>query len=470
MYLSESPGADRDKSEGILRGQRPLGPSRSGRIDFVPDPARPGTAVAGALLRQPSSTVTGRRFETMFYARHAPTIRRPKFDLGQRPFIVIWEVTRACDLVCAHCRAEAIPSRNPEELTTEEAHALIDQVAAFGPPSPLFILTGGDPMKRPDLIELVAYATSRHVPVACSPSATPLLTPKKIVELRAAGLKAVSLSVDGAGPEVHDAFRGFKGVFERTMAAWETARECGLKIQINTTVARLNLADLPQIAHLVRDRGAMTWSVFFLVPVGRGVGLEQLSPAECEDVMHFLYDVGTVTPVKTTEGHHYKRIVLERTILERRGIAPQEPLRLGPVYRTLRAALEPWPVGSRERRSPMDVNAGRGFVFVSHTGTVHPSGFLPFAAGNVRSQPLGEIYRESPLFRDLRDTARLEGRCGACEFAPACGGSRSRAFAATGNPLAEDPLCAYVPGSFPFGADITALCAGERSSGPDTPA
>lgn len=391
--------------------------------------------------------------------RPLTTIRHPRFDVAQRPFIVIWEVTRACDLACAHCRAEAMPLRNPAELDTAEARALIDQVSAFGPHGPLFILTGGDPMKRPDLMELVSYAASRHLPVALSPSATPLLTPAAIAELKAAGLVALSLSIDGAGPAAHDAFRGIEGVFARTMTAWQAALENGLKVQINTTVTRRNLDDLPPLAHLVRQRGAMTWSLFLLVPMGRGIRLEPISAEQCEDVLNFLYDVGTVIAAKTTEGHHYKRVVLQRTVLERRGLGPEPMLGLGPTYRRLRAKLEPWPVGPRTRRPPMDVNAGRGFMFISHVGTVHPSGFLALSAGSVRRQPLADIYRLSPLFRALRDPAALEGRCGRCEFAALCGGSRSRAFAATGRALADDPLCGYLPGSFPFQEDIAALMA-----------
>jgi len=366
-------------------------------------------------------------------------------------------MTRACDLACKHCRAEAQPLHNPLELSTREARSLIDEIASFGPPPPLFVMTGGDPMKRPDLTELVAYAAGRHLPVAFSPSATPLLTPGVITELKSAGLKALSLSIDGSCPEIHDAFRGIDGVFERTMTAWETARELGIKVQINTTVSRLNLFDLPRMAHLVRERGATLWSGFMLVPVGRGAALEQISADECEDVMNFLYDVGNAIPTKTTEGHHFRRVVLERTILERRGIAPEGAIRLGPTYRKLRAALEPWPVRGQERRSPMDINAGRGFVFISHVGTVHPSGFMPIPAGNIRAQTLADIYRESPLFNDLRDTARLTGRCGVCEFAAVCGGSRSRAFATSEDPLGDDPLCAYTPGIFPYQADVARL-------------
>ena len=169
-------------------------------------------------------------------------------------------MTRACDLACAHCRAEAIPTRDPLELSTLEAQALIDEVAWLGPPPPLLVMTGGDPMKRPDLTELVAYAAGRHVPVAFSPSATPLLTRGVIAELKAAGLKALSLSVDGSCPQIHDAFRGIPGVFERTMAAWEAAREFEIKVQINTTVSRLNLFDLPRMAHIVRPSPWVTWN------------------------------------------------------------------------------------------------------------------------------------------------------------------------------------------------------------------
>jgi AdoMet-dependent heme synthase len=389
------------------------------------------------------------------------TIRHPKFNVSDRPFIVIWEVTRACDLVCAHCRAEAIPLRNPAELTTGEGRTLIDQIAAFGQPSPILVLTGGDPLKRPDLGDLVAYSNSRHVPVAFSPSATPLLTGEVLRELHAAGVKAISLSVDGASAPVHDAFRGIVGVFDRTLAAWDAALECGLKVQVNTTVAQLNLWDMPAIARMVLNRGALTWSVFFLVPVGRGTALEQISADQCEDIMNFVYDVGMAMPAKTTEGHHYKRVVVQRTVLQRLGVAPEQVLKLGPTYRRLCAELGPIPARDTTRRTPMDVNAGRGFVFVSHTGTVHPSGFLPVAAGDVRTAPLNEIYRSSALLRRLRDPALLGGRCGRCEFAPVCGGSRSRAFAVTGDVLAEDPLCAYEPMSFPYQAEIAGILLGD---------
>jgi AdoMet-dependent heme synthase len=390
---------------------------------------------------------------------HFPAIRHPKFDVADRPFIVIWEVTRACDLVCKHCRAEAIPARNPAELTEAEGRALIDQVAGFGKPSPLLVLTGGDPMKRPDLAELIACGSGRNVPVAFSPSATPLLTAGALRDLRAAGLKAVSLSLDGATAGVHDAFRGIGGVFARTLELWDAALECGLKVQINTTVAQRNLRDLPAIARMLFERGAMTWSVFLLVPVGRATTLAPISARECEDVMNFVYDVGLALPTKTTEGHHYKRVVLERTVLKRLGVRPERVLGLGATYYGLRAKLDAMPSGELSRRTPMDVNAGRGFVFVSHVGTVHPSGFFTASAGDVRVKSLNEIYRTSTLLTELRDPSLLGGRCGQCEFAPVCGGSRSRAFATTGDALAEDPLCSYQPHSFPYQAELAELMA-----------
>ncbi|MGW4410135.1 TIGR04053 family radical SAM/SPASM domain-containing protein [Nonomuraea sp. NPDC004702] len=385
-------------------------------------------------------------------------LRRVRRDVAASPFIVIWEATRACPLACLHCRAEAVPARHPAELTTEEAYRLIGQVADFGTPPPLFVITGGDPFERPDLLDLVRHARARGLAPAVSPSATPALDPANLARLREAGAAAVSLSLDGATAPVHDAFRGYDGVFTRTLRAWRAAREAGLKVQINTTVTRHNLTSLPDIAALVRQEGALLWSVFFLVPTGRGRDLSALTPQETEDVLHFVHDVGTAIPVKTTEAHHFRRVAVQRLILAGQGVDHAEALRLGPLYRTLRRRAEQAGLieERRSRRPPVDVNAGRGFVFVSHTGTVHPSGFLPLDAGNVRDRPLTGIYRSSPLFTALRDPDRLTGRCGACEFRTICGGSRSRAYACSGDVLGEEPWCAYEPGSFPYQKELAA--------------
>lgn len=388
-------------------------------------------------------------------------LRAPKLDVSARPFLVIWESTRACPLACVHCRAEAQVDRDPLELSTAEAAALAGQVAAFGSPPPLFVITGGDPFARDDLFDVVRAATDAGLPVAVSPSGTPALTAANLAALRDAGAHAISLSLDGSSAAVHDGFRRVDGVFDTTLRAWDDARRIGLRVQINTTVSRHNLADLPNIVRLVAEHGAMTWSAFLLVPTGRGRDLNHLAPAEVEDVLNFVYDAGEYVPAKTTEGHHFRRVVLERTILARHGVDTPPVLRLGPLYAQLRADLRAAMDGveTRARRAPMDVNAGRGFVFVSHRGDVHPSGFLPMTAGNVRERPLTDIYRESDLFVGLRDPSRLSGRCGACEFATVCGGSRSRAYALTGDPYASEPWCSYEPGSFPYQDDVAELLA-----------
>jgi radical SAM protein with 4Fe4S-binding SPASM domain len=236
-----------------------------------------------------------------------------------------------------------------------------------------------------------------------------------------------------------------------------------MKVQINTTVARHNLHDLPDIVRLVADHGAMLWSAFFLVPTGRGRTLGALTPGEAEDVLNFVYDMGLTVPAKTTEAHHFRRVALQRQVLAEVGDDHVTVLELGPLYRELteRAAALGLDAGTRRvRRPPLDVNAGRGFVFVSHTGTVHPSGFLPLGAGSVRERPLTEIYRTSELFTGLRDADRLGGRCGRCEFRRVCGGSRSRAYGVTGDPYAEEPWCGYVPGSFPHQPELAALLSG----------
>ncbi|MFI6942209.1 TIGR04053 family radical SAM/SPASM domain-containing protein [Streptomyces sp. NPDC050418] len=377
-------------------------------------------------------------------------VRSPKHPVDERPFIVIWEATRACPLACLHCRAEAQLTRDPAELNGEDARSLMRQIASFGKPSPLFVITGGDPFQRPDLCELIRYGTSLGLRIAVSPSGTPTLTYENLVAVREAGAVALSLSLDGSTAERHDAFRGVPGVYDWTLDGWRMARELGLKVQINTTVTRHSLHDLADIAAVVRREGAMIWSGFLLVPTGRGEQLDALTPEEVEDVLHFLYDCGAVMATKTTEGHHFRRVAIQRTILARHGELPQT----GPLYASLTAratelGLFSGPARS-VRRPPMDVGSGRGFVFVSHTGEVHPSGFLPLSAGNVKNHPLPAIYQGSALFNSLRDPSLLEGKCGRCEFATVCGGSRSRAYGVTGRTLAADPWCAYEPGTFEF--------------------
>ena len=395
--------------------------------------------------------------------RHLPNpIRMPAYDVDQRPFMVIWETTNACDLACRHCRAEAIAEVDPDTLTTEQGERLLDQIERFGKPRPIVILTGGDPFKRVDIFELVRYGTQIGLPIAVSPSGTPLLTAANLVRLKEAGAKAISLSIDGSTPAIHDAFRRVDGSFRMTVDGWQAAHEAGLRVQINTTVTRYNLFDLPDIFRLMQDHGLMTWSVFFLVPTGRGRVEDEITAAEYEDVMNWLYDAGKLLSVKTTEGHHYKRIVLQRTLLDQLGVDPVEAMGLGETYRRLKAHFERAADFGRERyveedrmrRSPMHVNAGNGFVFISRRGEVYPSGFMPIASGSVKDRSVVDIYRESPLFQALRDPDAFEGRCGRCEFRHVCGGSRSRAYAVSGDPVGEEPFCTYQPGSFPYQAEL----------------
>jgi radical SAM protein len=395
-------------------------------------------------------------------------IRQPAYDLNDRPFMIIWETTNACDLACRHCRAKAIPDQDPFALTFEEAKRLLAQVESFGKPRPIFIFTGGDPFKRADLFDLLAYGQSLGLAMAVSPSGTPLLNEANLLRVKDQGAKAISLSIDGSTPARHDDFRQVPGSFELTTRGWQLARKVGLKLQLNTTVTRYNLEDLPEIFRLVLRYGAMTWSLFFLVPIGRGKAEDEIAPAEYEAVMHFLYDCSKYVSAKTTEGHHYKRVVLQRTILDEKGLKVEDYFNLDPIYFQLRAELDKivaeHNLQPRETilRTPMHINAGNGFVFISRRGDVFPSGFMPVKVGNVREKSLVDIYREAPLFKDLRNPDMLEGRCGLCEFAGVCGGSRSRAYALTGNPLAEEPFCTYEPGSFPFQAELATHLSGQQ--------
>jgi len=350
-------------------------------------------------------------------------------DFDEAPFLVIWEVTRACDLACRHCRAEAVGQRHPAELTTDEGMALLADIRRFG--RPLLVLTGGDPLKRPDLFELIAEAKALGLPPGLSPSGTPLLTRAAIARARDAGAGIVSISFDAPTPEAHDAFRGVAGSFARSVRAARDVCELGLRLQVNSVVTRASRADLPRMAELVAGLGAARWEVFVLVPTGRGRAVEGLDADAGEAALHTLYQLGENAPFHLTvvEAPHYRRVAIER-LAARTGRPPL-------------AVLADTTSGGG--RFLPGMNDGKGFAFVSHTGAVQPSGFLPLSGGNVRSRSIVDVYREAPLFRALRDPERLEGKCGRCPFRGVCGGSRARAYALTGNPFASDPTCAYEP-------------------------
>ncbi|MFB6353569.1 MAG: radical SAM protein [Halobacteriales archaeon] len=344
---------------------------------------------------------------------HGPSGGR---DLDRTPLVLTWEVTQACDLTCDHCRADAQPDRDPAELSTAEGKALLDDIAGFGRPPPILVFSGGDPLKRPDLFELIEHATSLGLPTAVTPAPTPLLDRTAIERFAEAGVRRMALSLDGATAGAHDAFRGEDGSFETIRRAAADANDVGLSLQINTTVTAETVDDLPAIADLVEAVGAVMWEVFFLVPVGRGEALEQLSPAESERVMEWLYRRQRDAPFRviTVEAPHYRRVAMRVEAAE-----------------------------SGRAVSVGSTRAGHGFLFVSHAGEVYPSGFLPERVGSVREDDVVSLYRESRALEALRDPDRFEGACGACLYRNLCGGSRSRAFATTGDPLASDPLCPY---------------------------
>lgn len=369
----------------------------------------------------------------------------PSVDFASAPFLVIWETTQACDLSCVHCRASAQPLRHPEELTTEEGFKLLADVAKMG--TPVFILSGGDPAKRPDLLELVREGKRLGLRMGTVPAATPTLTEELVRNLKQAGLDQMALSLDYPQADLHDGFRSVKGAFAKTMEAAEWAHRNNLPLQINTTLWAGSVPYLSEMADVVERLGAVFWEVFFLVPVGRGEALDGIEARRCEELFAILYDVQKKSHfiLKVTEAPHYRRYVAQREAAggsARPAHGHPGPRGMVSMPEMLRRSEGP---GHTIGFAPHGVNAGKGFVFVSHLGEVYPSGFLPKSAGNVRAQALSEIYRNSPLMRELRDPEALHGRCRQCEYRSICGGSRSRAYALTGDYLATDPWCAYQP-------------------------
>lgn len=342
------------------------------------------------------------------------------------PMIVYWELTNACGLACRHCRATAMPLPAPGELTTAEAIDLLDDMTGFGDPLPHVVFTGGDPLRRPDLDLLLAEARARGIGASLAPAVTPLLTIDRLAELKDAGVQAISLSLDGSSAEAHDGVRGVPGTFEATLEALEWANRLDLPVQINTLVTASTAPDLPAVYDLLTTRTILRWSLFFLISIGRGTQLTEVSAGEAERLIVWLNGLARDAPfqVKTTEAMQYRRIAARAA--RRRGLTDAE-IEASPMARGF---------GIRD---------GNGIVFVSNTGDVTPSGFLPVAVGNVKRESLVALYRDHPTMRALREPNGFAGRCGRCEFNHWCGGSRARAYAWTGDLLESDPLCPYVP-------------------------
>lgn len=354
-------------------------------------------------------------------------------DFDQAPFTIAWEVTRACAFACKHCRADAQHARDPNELTTEEAYQLIDRFAEFG--SPILIFTGGDPMMRRDLFDLISYAAQKGLRCSLTPTATALPTVERLQKAKEAGIRRIALSLDAPTPEVHDEFRQVKGSWERTMRILNNAKEVGLSVQVNTTVTTFNVDLLSDMVPFIEQVAAVQWSVFFLVPTGRAQARWLISPERHEEVFHWLYDLSKVAPfdIKGTAAPMYRRVAIERKKAE---LDADEQV-------TFQGAGFQYADGLN--RPTKGVNDGNGFLFISHVGEIMPSGFLPVSAGDVHTDDVVDVYRNSQLFKDLRDYSKLKGRCGICEYRDVCGGQRGRAYGVTGDYLETDPACLYQP-------------------------
>lgn len=360
------------------------------------------------------------------------------WNFDEKPLLVFWETTRACDLACCHCRASAIATPLPDELDHAEGMLLLDQIAAFGRPYPILILTGGDALKRRDLMDVIARARQIGIPVSVSPSVTPLLTEARIDAFAQAGVAAMSLSLDDSLPRMHDDLRGVKGTWDRTLALAKYTTSVGLKLQINSTVMASNIDRLPALCELVSDIDADIWEVFFLIQTGRGRGLHEPDAATCEAVCHFLYHASSYGfTVRTVEAPFFRRLVAQYED----GTAAVPDVRASMLIRDLEARLGP--PTQRARARSVGTRDGKGILFVSYKGDVSPSGFLPLAAGNVRDRSLADLYRASQVFVELRTVGSLGGQCGVCDWNDVCGGSRARAFAHHGDSMAEDAACIY---------------------------
>jgi heme b synthase len=367
-------------------------------------------------------------------AAREPRRRREALD-SSAPRVVAWEVTRSCNLACAHCRAAAGSGPYEGELSTDECLALVAQIAAAG--RPILILTGGEPLLRPDIFTIAQAATDAGLRTVMAPNGT-LVTAASAGRMKAAGIARISVSIDFPDPVAHDRFRGCPGAFDSALRGIRAAQDAGIEIQINSTITRLNVELLPRLLALAEELGAVSFHPFLLVPTGRGRELaeQELDPDDYERTLNWLYDAQQTSGLffKPTDVPHYWRVMRQRARAEGRKLE---------VHRHSHGGMDTLSRGCL---------AGVGFCFVSHVGDVQPCGYFDKLAGNVREQPFADIWRGSPLFAELRDLDALKGKCGACEYKRVCGGCRARAYERTGDYLAEEPYCSYQPrGRAPVG-------------------
>ena len=362
---------------------------------------------------------------------HPHGASRSGLDFDSAPFIAIWETTQACDLSCKHCRACAQPERDSGELTTAEAKALMNRLREFGPI--VFVFSGGDCFKRPDIVELVEHGANLGLRMGITPATTSLATKELMIELKRVGLTRLAISLDGSNAAIHDEFRQVQGSFDHGLRILREAQEVGLTTQVNTVIRKANIDDMDAMTTLMTTLGVVFWEVFFLVPMGRAKADDVASAEEFEAVFNQLYDLSKTAPfdIKATAAPQYSRVVMQRKRAESDEDVTEVMTR-GMHYSQLDGI-------GRAR----NVNDGDGFVFISHTGDVMPSGFLPLKCGNIRDADIIDIYRNSPVFKQLRDRTLLKGKCGTCGYRGSCGGSRARAYAMTGDYLAAEPFCVH---------------------------
>ncbi len=344
--------------------------------------------------------------------------------------LVAWETTRNCNLACVHCRAAATCGPFEGELDTPNAFKLLDQIAKVG--SPIIILTGGEPLLRPDIFDIASYGTAKGLRMVMAPNGT-LITAKNAKKMTDSGIKRISASLDGATKESHDKFRGVEGAFEGALRGIEYVKEAGIDFQINTTITKSNLEQIPKILELAESLGAVAHHIFLLVPTGRGKYIvdQAINAREYEETLNWFYDQREKTSLqlKATCAPHYYRILRQRALAEGKTVS----FKTHGLDAVTRGCL-----------------AGTGFCFISHTGVVQPCGFLNLKCGDIRQNSFADIWHNSEQFKTLRDFSALKGKCGRCEYIRVCGGCRARAYEATGDFLAEEPLCLYQPGSSDF--------------------
>jgi radical SAM protein len=393
-------------------------------------------------------------------ARHSPLLYSwseveevATMNFDERPILVFWESTRACLLACRHCRAEAMEKPADGELSTSEGFRFIDSLKKFGRPYPVLIITGGDALMRSDVFDLVAYARSQQIPVGLAPSVTPRLTDESIKKMADLGVKAVSISLDGATPATHEGVRGIDGHFEQTIVQLKKLVDAGFEVQVNTAVMKENVKELPALVQLLKEIGVKTWEVFFLIQVGRGKqkDTQEISPEQTEDVSHFLFEASAYDlTVRTVEGPFFRRVVTNRRShyegLKENPATISKQYGLGSLYRNMSHELRQrlGVPSSQPKAQTSGTRDGKGIVFVAYDGSVYPAGFLPLSLGRIQDDDLANIYRSNPVLQDIRK-GKFNGKCGNCDYRDVCGGSRSRAFAYTGDVLGEDPGCIYEP-------------------------